>query len=108
MPPTETLKQRRKRVILHELSEPISIEAYFIGVAAMCSAGEDTYEKREAVFKEFHERMMSAWMNDCADELLDRIKASPSMTVAASRKDRRKEVGEDIQRIISVAKKLGM
>jgi hypothetical protein len=106
--PIESIKQRRKRVILHELSEPITTESLFIAVAALCAAGENTYEKRQAMFREAYERQMSAFLNDEADELLERIEASPSVSVAANRKNRRREVGEDIQRIISVAKKLGL
>src|SRR6516164_9739360 len=106
MTPTETLKQRRN-TILKELSEPISTEAYFIGIAAMCAAGEDTYEKRQAIFKETYERQMSAWMNDDASFLLDQdgLQYSPTTGIAATRKNRRKEVDSDIQRFIEIAKK---
>jgi hypothetical protein len=99
--PMGAVKQHRKQAILHELAEPLSTEAYFIGVAAMCASGEDTYEKREAIFKEFHERMMSAWINDCVDELLDRIAASPSV-------NRRQRRENDIERFVTIAKKMGL
>jgi hypothetical protein len=106
--PNEILKQRRRQAILHELAEPLSTEAYFIGVAEKCVAvsGAKTPAERDEIFRESYERMMSAWMNDESDELLDRIEASPSIGVAATRKNRRKE--DDIDRFISVAKKLGM
>jgi hypothetical protein len=70
----------------------------------MCAAGEDTYEKREAIFKEFHERMMSAFLNDEAEELLNRIEASPSLN---RRRQRKKEGDENIERVIAVVKKTG-
>jgi hypothetical protein len=108
MTPPETLKQRRKQTILKELSEPISTEGIFIAVAAICASRQDTYEKRQAIFKESHERMLSAWFNDTVDELLDHIEESPSVTVAASRKQRRSGKEDDIQRIISIAKQMGL
>jgi hypothetical protein len=108
----EVRHERRKHIILHELAEPPTTESIFIAVAQLTVALSDArsrQDKRE-VFKEAMSRMMDSWLNDDMYWAMnDGTEMSPTWDIAATRKDRRKEVTQsDIERIIVIANKLGL
>jgi hypothetical protein len=95
------------------MSSPVTTEAIFIAAAQICvaiSQSTDPDEQTE-IFKAAHDRMMALWLNDDAYMSLNQDGLEYSMTtkIAATRADRRKEVGaDDIERVMIIAKKLGL
>jgi hypothetical protein len=113
IPPRLDPAERRRRTILHEMSGPVTTEAIFIAAAQICVAISQTTDPDEQteVFKAAHDRMIAAWLNDSIYQELNQEGVEYCMTskIAATRGQRRKEVtADDIDRIMIVAKKLGL
>jgi hypothetical protein len=106
--PSISPAERRKKTILRELSSGVTTESLFIAVAHLCAA---ISSKSDRDAGKWYESMMSKWLHDDAAMLLeqDKVQISGADKIAAARGDRRRDLSDaNIEKVLQIAKKLGM